>query len=283
LVACTFYNNYTGNGGSGGNGGTGVNSAAFMGGSGNIGNGANAGNGGSGGAVFGPTNASISCTLQNVLIAGNACSYAGSPGYAGARVASGVGPTGTNGLNGIDGTGPNLSGVFTSRSHNFIGLGDGCVGFTNNVRSDIVGSGSPIDAMVGDLADNHGFVMTCALLSGSPALDAGDDTLLASNIVKDARGYARKAGAHVDIGAYEFQAPSTQFSCRATATENGVVVSVTNTPGALFTLFSTTDITLPVSNWDVLGPMTETAPGQFQWTDADCANYDFRFFSVRSP
>jgi hypothetical protein len=114
-------------------------------------------------------------------------------------------------------------------------------------------------------------------------LDAGDDTLLASNIVKDARGYARKSGAHVDIGAYEFQAPSAQIKCRAIFTPDGAVVTLTNTPGALFTVLSSTDITLPVSSWDVLGPMPEISPGQFQWTDADYANYDSRFFTVRSP
>lgn len=283
LVACTFYQNHMGNGGSGGSGGLGVNNGSFMGGSGNIGNGANAGNGGNGGAIYGPTNASIVFALQNVLVAGNAVGYAGSPGSAGARVVNTGFPIGTNGSGGVDGVGPDLSGKFTSRSHNFISLGDGSTGFTNNVKSDLVGSGSSLDALLGGLDDNHGSVMTCALLAGSPALDAGDDTLLASNIVNDARGYARKAGTHVDTGAYEFQAPSAQFSCHSIATANGVAVTMTNTPGALFTLLGSTDITLPVDNWEVLGPMPEISPGQFQWTDADSFNYELRFFSVRSP
>jgi len=29
--------------------------------------------------------------------------------------------------------------------------------------------------------------------------------------------------------------------------------------------------------------MTEIAPGQFQWTDLDYANYDFRFYCLQSP
>lgn len=283
LVACTFYKNTTGSGGNGGNGGSGMNSPAFTS-SGIIGNGANAGNGGSGGAIYGPANAATSLALQNVLIAGNACSYAGSAGYAGTRVAPASGSTGTNGLPGIDGTGPNLSGVFTSRSHNFISLGDGSVGFTNNVRNDIVGSGSPLDAMLGDLADNHGLVPTCALLPGSPAIDAGDDSLLASNIVKDARGYARKSGAHVDIGAFEFQSLTGQLAGRADITLDGFArVTVTNSPGALFTVYGTDDITVPTIYWPVLGHLTETSPGQFEWVDTDSIYYDQRFYLLSSP
>jgi len=50
----------------------------------------------------------------------------------------------------------------------------------------------------------------------------------------------------------------------------------------LFTLLGTTDFTLPVENWDVLGPMPETSPGLFQWTDPDSFNYEFRYFTVRT-
>lgn len=284
VIACTFYNNSTGGGGNGGSGGTGVNSAAYITSGGNMGNGANAGNGGSGGAICGPTNTGSMFTLQNVLIAGNACSYAGSPGYAGARVAPGTGPTGTNGLPAIDGTGPDMSGEFTSRSHNFISLGDGSSGFTNGVRYDIVGSGSPLDAMIASLADNHGAVPTCALLPGSPALDAGDDTLLASNIVQDARGYARKSGAHVDIGAFEYQWLTGQFIGRTGLNPDGLLrVSVTNTPGALFTVYGSDDLTLPAIYWPVLGQMTEVSPGQFDWVDLDSIYYEQRFYRLSSP
>jgi hypothetical protein len=283
LIACTFYNNSTGSGGSGGNGGSGVNYSGFMGGAGEIGNGANAGNGGSGGAIFGPRNVNTNFTLLNVLVAGNACSYAGSAGSAGARVVSYTGPTGTNGLNAIDGTGPDLSGFFTSCGHNLISLRDGSTGFTNSVRSDLVGSGSAIDAMINGLADNGGPVNTCSLQPGSPALDAGDDTLISSNITTDARGFARKSGSHVDIGAYELAQLFTPVITSVAITGDGATVTVTNTPGVTFTVLGATDLSLPVSNWDVLGQMTETAPGQFQWIDTDYDNYDFRFFTVRSP
>ncbi|MDR3456701.1 MAG: right-handed parallel beta-helix repeat-containing protein [Verrucomicrobiae bacterium] len=285
LVACTFYNNNTGNGGSGGSGGAGVNYAGYMGSSGNMGNGANAGNGGSGGAIFGPRNSNTNFTLLNVLIAGNACSYAGSAGSAGARVVSATGPAGTNGLSAIDGTGPDLSGFFASRGHNFVSLGDGSTGFTNNVRSDIVGSGSAMDAMVNGLADNGGPVQTCALQPGSPAVDAGDDSLPGSPwyLATDARGYPRKSGAHVDIGAYELGQLSLPVVANVTMTPNGTLLSVTNTPGVTFEVLGTTDLTLPVAYWNFLGQMSEVSPGVFQWTDTSAGNYDSQFYLLQSP
>lgn len=281
IIACTFYNNAAGAGGSGGNGGSGS-SDGINGDPG--GSGGNSGFGGSGGAIYGPRTSGTNFFLQNVLLAANSYGYSGPAGSAGSDGGGHlIGTSGTNGLGSVDGAGPDLSGAFTSRGHNLVSLGDGSAGFTNGVRNDIVGSGSPLDAMVADLADNHGFVSTCALLAGSPALDAGDDSLLASNVTTDARGYARKSGAHVDIGAFELQQLSMPLACRCTLTADGAQLTVTNTPGVSLTLLSTTDLTLPVADWDVLGTMTEVSPGVFQWTDTSSGDYDFRFFTVQSP
>jgi hypothetical protein len=43
--------------------------------------------------------------------------------------------------------------------------------------------------------------------SASPAIDAGDDTVTGppDNLTTDQRGLPRKAGLHVDIGAFEVQ------------------------------------------------------------------------------
>jgi beta-glucanase (GH16 family) len=56
------------------------------------------------------------------------------------------------------------------------------------------------DAKIGPLADNGGPSLTHALLLGSPALDAGDDTTCPAT---DQRGTPRPQGAHCDIGSYE--------------------------------------------------------------------------------
>ncbi len=65
------------------------------------------------------------------------------------------------------------------------------------------------DPRLDALADNGGPTQTMALLSGSPAVDAGDDsvcsdTTTVNNI--DQRGITRPQGAHCDMGAYELTA-----------------------------------------------------------------------------
>ncbi|MBO9664383.1 right-handed parallel beta-helix repeat-containing protein [Dokdonella sp.] len=69
----------------------------------------------------------------------------------------------------------------------------------------------PADTLTGDplllpLADNGGRTPTHALGEGSPAIDAGNNTL---GLVFDQRGegYAREVGAAADIGAFEQQPP----------------------------------------------------------------------------
>lgn len=61
------------------------------------------------------------------------------------------------------------------------------------------------DAKLAELADNGGPTETRALLSGSPAVDAGDPAACPE---ADQRGLPREAGA-CDIGAYEAGAPAT--------------------------------------------------------------------------
>ena len=62
------------------------------------------------------------------------------------------------------------------------------------------------DPKLGPLADNGGPTQTHALLAGSPAIDAGDDTTCPAS---DQRGFPRPQGTACDIGAYEseFAAP----------------------------------------------------------------------------
>ena len=57
------------------------------------------------------------------------------------------------------------------------------------------------DALTGALADNGGPTWTHALLPGSPAIDAGDNTVCSAT---DQRGVARPQGAACDIGSYEY-------------------------------------------------------------------------------
>ena len=59
--------------------------------------------------------------------------------------------------------------------------------------------------------------------------------------------------------------------------------SFTNVAGAPFTALVAANASLPLSNWAVLGPVTEISPGQFRFTDPAATNHPQRFYRVRSP
>ncbi|MGB8690631.1 MAG: DUF4347 domain-containing protein, partial [Microcoleus sp.] len=72
--------------------------------------------------------------------------------------------------------------------------------------SPLVGTAAtPIDAKLGLLANNGGLSQTHALLAGSPAIDAGNNTN-ATALTTDQRGtgFARIVNTTVDIGAFEY-------------------------------------------------------------------------------
>ena len=75
----------------------------------------------------------------------------------------------------------------------------------NNLIED--GSCSPAvtgDPLLAPLANNGGATLTMALGTGSPAINAGDDTRCEPT---DQRGVLRPQGVHCDIGAYELEFP----------------------------------------------------------------------------
>jgi hypothetical protein len=57
----------------------------------------------------------------------------------------------------------------------------------------------------------------------------------------------------------------------------------TGTPDASFIALATTNISLSLSNWTVLGTPSEIAPGQFQFTDPEGPDNPQRYYRVRSP
>jgi len=74
------------------------------------------------------------------------------------------------------------------------------------------------------------------------------------------------------------------ITLRSATLTNGIFnSSFTNTPGAPFTLLATTNLSLPSSNWMVLGGIPEIAPGQFTFADPQMTNSPQRFYRVRSP
>ena len=98
-------------------------------------------------------------------------------------------------------TGPDCSGLPTSRGYNLIGDDSSC-GFAP-VTGDLVNA----DPVLGPLQGNGGPTFTHALLPGSPAIDAvpvGDCTDTEGNPnTTDQRGIVRPLGLACDIGAFE--------------------------------------------------------------------------------
>ena len=165
-------------------------------------------------------------------------------------------------------TGQDVYGTVTSLGGNLIGIGDGSTGFTGT--GDQVGTtASPIDALLGPLADNGGPTQTCMPLAGSPAINAGLNDLI-TNPPFDGPPYYDQRGADfprifdttVDIGAVEYQAPPviTLLGEAAMTWECGTTFS---DPGATALDNTNGDIS---ANIAVTGTVDITSPGDYVLT-----------------
>jgi hypothetical protein len=134
------------------------------------------------------------------------CTISGNSGY-GIRNLGGVVKVGNNIIAGNSGLfNPDLLGQFFDLGHNLVGKAkiDCCI---NGVNGDIVGTVSaPVDPKLLPLGDYGGPTRTQPPRPSSPAIDAGDDTVMNPplGLLTDQRGFSRKVGAHVDVGAVEF-------------------------------------------------------------------------------
>ena len=142
----------------------------------------------SGGGIFSSTTAGIGKTvLKNTIVAGNFQDTIST-------------------RDDVDGS------VDATSSFNLIGDGTGATGISNGIGGNQIGdSTTPISALLGPLANNGGPTMTHALLSGSPAVNAGSNALAVDQngnaLTFDQRsiGFMRISGGTVDIGAFEIQ------------------------------------------------------------------------------
>jgi len=143
-----------------------------------------------------------------------------------------------------NGSTPDVTGDFNSHGHNLIGkatIGDQ-TGFVNGNNGDQVGTpASPLNALLGPLVNNGGATLTHALLSNSPAFDAGDNCVTQPahcsdanipQLTTDQRGAGRLADspdadttATVDIGAFEFHQILENVQDRTTNEDTPLSVS----------------------------------------------------------
>jgi CSLREA domain-containing protein len=164
-----------------------------------------------------------------------------------------------------------VNGNFVSQGHNLIVIGDGSTGFTNGVNGDQVGtSATPLDPRLGLLANNGGPTQTVGLLSGSPAIDAGDNCVTQAThcgdpnipqITFDQRGPAfnravdgnNDGAATVDIGAIEFYSSSNGKLNQAIAFGPLANKTLGDPP---FNIFANASSGLPVTLSVLSGPAT---------------------------
>ncbi len=157
--------------------------------------------------------------LTNVTVAGNQA------GNSGGGVFISDGPRSVNVLNSIiakntASTDPDYSAsastaAATTIANTFLGLYTSNIGLMDGTNGNIIGTGTPRDPLLGALQNNGGPTPTLALLANSPAIDRGrDDSSTGST---DQRGFNRKVGAQIDMGAYEYQPPATTTTLTSSA------------------------------------------------------------------
>jgi hypothetical protein len=164
---------------------------------------------GNGGGIF---TGGGTVTLTNTIVAGNTDTTPGHP------------PDDINGT------------VAAASKNDLIGDAATSGSLMNGASGNRVG----VAPVLGPLANYTGATPTVALLPGSPAIDAGDDTTCAAAPVNsaDQRGIARTQGAHCDIGAFESQgfslaltSGSPQSAAPSAAFTNPLIATVASSAG----------------------------------------------------
>jgi hypothetical protein len=168
--------------------------------------------------------------LRNSTLSGNSATTGGGIENAGGT------STLTNTIVTASPSGGNCAGAITNGGHN-LDSATTCGWGSND------GSLSNTDPLLGPLADNGGITETRALLAGSPAINAGDNSLIPPDVTDldadgntseplpfDQRGlgFPRIIASTVDIGAFEADSPTAPTPTRTpTATS-------TPTPGSVY-------------------------------------------------
>ncbi len=176
-----------------------------------------------------------------------------------------------------------LTGYFVSGGHNLIGNIGSAEGFTNGVLSDLVGTnGAAINPMLGPLQDNGGPTWTHALLSGSPAIDSGNN----SGLTIDQRGHQRaidiptianaSGGDGSDIGAFEVDNLITSVD----KVGSNVRVSFITSSNQIYRVENS--IVLPATNWTTLANIVVGTGGVMSVTNFGAALLPKGFYRVRA-
>lgn len=91
-------------------------------------------------------------------------------------------------------TGPDFDGTVTSQGYNLVGNTSASSGWASTDLQNF-------NPVLAPLANYGGPTQTMALLPGSPAIDAGNNSLIPAGVTTDQRGLPRIVNGTVDIGA----------------------------------------------------------------------------------
>lgn len=233
--------------------------------------------GGSGGAIFNAASdsATAQVSLQYCTIAANNGHNAGGiynhnfGGSATVTLRNTILKNGATGRNFI-----NSGGAIDSLGHNLCDDAAGGLSGTEpgGYLSDL-SDRRATDPLLGPLQDNDGPTFTHALLSGSPAINAGGT---GSNVT-DQRGYLRRGVP--DIGAFE----SNGIQLRVTSVArvgNDLVVAFQAIAGAEFRLQRKLALTDTWQNLPGVDSITPASDGIAQFVDAGAATLGHAFYQV---
>ncbi|MBL9167295.1 MAG: hypothetical protein JNN07_06105 [Verrucomicrobiales bacterium] len=148
-------------------------------------------------------------------------------------------------------------------------------------NTSLIGSGThPISPGLARLNNYGGPTPTHALLTGSPAIDAGEAGVAGF----DQRGYPRPNGKREDIGAFEWGASLQTVVPRLVADFLPLAqtfrIRFLGVPQRSYAVQSTTQLGNPAALWTVVGTATEVSPGSFVFEDSHSGGQLSRFYRV---
>jgi hypothetical protein len=156
----------------------------------------------------------------------------------------------------------------------------------DNAGGTVIGAASMISAspLVAPLGNYGGSTRTMPPLPGSPAIDAA----ISTGFTTDQRGFPRPLGVAPDVGAieglYNPAGPGTLTGVGRLG-NGSFKFAFTNFTDSSFTVVASTNLELPLSQWAILGPASESplGSGHFQFADPTATNSPKLFYRVRWP
>jgi hypothetical protein len=126
------------------------------------------------------------------------------------------------------------------------------------------------------LKDNGGPTDTRALMSNSPAINAGGDALAPPF---DQCSLLRASTS--DIGAFEFSGEVFRIASTTRLLDGSMVVAGVGVPNAVHSIYASSDLHPPA--FTPIGTATANAAGSFQFQDATAAGMSQRFYHATFP